>query len=73
MNEDYFLKTKFKPFEIFEFHHKGNVVDCILLCVDFDQRLMKLIPIPNSYLIEQDFWCRCEYLERPRPQPKLLK
>jgi hypothetical protein len=72
MTEDKFLKTRFKGFQIITYHNErdlnidgqpGQIMECMILAVDFDERLLKIMPIPNDVYEEKEFWCRCEHCE----------
>jgi len=74
MTEQEFLKKRFKSFERINCKNsRDTVVECMLIGVDFEQRLFKLEPFPNDYYEEKSFWARCDYCERPRPKLKLAK
>lgn len=74
MTEQEFLKKRFKPFEQIDCKNsKDKVVECMLLAVDFEQRLFHLSPFPNDYYEEKSFWARCDYCNRPRPKLKVVK
>lgn len=82
MSEQEFLKKAFRPFAPIDYYSKkvknidgqfGATVECLLLAVDFDERLLQLIPIINSYYNEESFWARCEHCEFSRPKLKLQK
>lgn len=81
MTEDRFLKTRFKPFSFIDYKSErvknidggfGAIVECLLLAVDFDERLLKLQPVPDSYYEEEIFWARCEHCEVSRPKLKII-
>lgn len=71
MTENQFIKYSFKHSEIIEFTqpeipgYKSNKVDCLLLGVDFEQKLFKLLPI-NSEDADDFFWSRIEYCHKPK-------
>lgn len=80
MSEEEFLKKKWKPFQLIDFKSEriknidggyGAIVPCILLAIDFDERLLKIIPIPEGYYEEKEFWSRCEHCEIPKPPVKM--
>lgn len=74
MEEDEFKKKRFTSHELIEYYPKGFDdfgVPCMLLSVDFEQCLFKLIPIPEGYYEEIPFWCRVEYCKRPSPKAEM--
>lgn len=74
MTEQEFLKKRFKPFEIIEYgNERTKMVSCILLGVNFEERLFHLSPIPEDYYEKDSFWVRCENCQRPRPKLKVVK
>ncbi len=82
MSEQEFLKKSFKPFSLVLYtndrlknidNEYGATIECFLLAVDFDERLFKLIPLPQSWYDEKEFWARCEHCEISRPKLKILK
>jgi len=50
---------------------RDTVIQCMLLAVDFDERIFKLMPFPNDHAEEEPFWARCEHVKRPRPKPHI--
>ncbi len=63
-----FKKKRFTGYEEIECYPNGfdnYCVACMLLAVDFEQELFKLIPIPDGFYEEIPFWCRAEYCKRP--------
>ncbi len=79
MSEQEFRKKRFRPFEHMQYISPrvknidgldGSIVDCILLGMDCDNSLFKLIPMTDGVYEEKEFWARCEYVDRPRPKPK---
>jgi len=79
MTEQEFLKKRFKPFEIIEYQHSyvneknEIIIDCILIGVNFEERLFHLAPIPKDYYEKESFWVRCEHCQRPIPKLKVVK
>lgn len=73
MNEDVFLKRSFKPFMAIDLIHESEVIECILIKIDFDERLLKLRILPNNIIHEDDIWVRCEHCEFSRPKLKQVK
>ena len=81
MTEQEFLKKRFKPFSLIDYKNqdyenidgqKGVEWDGILLAIDFEERLLKIVPIPNDFYEEKEVWVRCENCEISRPKPKKL-
>jgi len=82
MTEKEFVKKRFRAFEVMEFANdrmknidggNGVVAECMLLAVDFDLRMFKLVPFENVGYEEKEFWVHCQFVNRPRPKPKLAQ
>ena len=74
MTEDEFLKKRFKPFEIMIYKSEHlEEVECILLGIDFEERLFRLIPISEGHFEEDEFWANCDHCKRPFHKLKTLE
>lgn len=73
MTEKEFLKKRWVSYELIEYHGRHGVIDCILLAVDFDERLFKLDPIDKELYEDKSFWCRVDNYKRPNPKLKKVK
>lgn len=80
MTDTEFDKKRFTALETILFSLKcGEVSDeemscCLLIGIDFEQRLFKLRMIASEYYEEeQEFWERCEYCKRPAPRLKAVQ
>ncbi len=84
MSEDEFLKKSWKSFMEVEYvNPRGRNIDggegllhpCMVIAVDFNERLLLLEPFPNDlYKLNEDvsFWVRCENVQMPKPKLKAL-
>lgn len=81
MTPEDFLKKKWKPYQEIDFKSSriqnidgqlGAIIPCMLLAVDFDEQLLKIIPFPGGYYEEKEFWARCEHCEISRPKLKVV-
>ena len=82
MTESKFLEKKFVAFEQIDYHssrsfnidgERGAIIPCILLAIDYDERLLKLVPVPDGVYEEKPFWVRCDNCEISRPKLKAVK
>lgn len=83
MTEEEFVKKKFSAYQEINFEGRrvtnidggiGAIIPCMVLAVDFDERLLKIIPYPDGdYEAKEGFWVRCEHIEIPKPRLKVTK
>ena len=74
MERDKFIKMKFKAFMAIDFFNKrdNNIVECILLAVDFEQELFTLEAVDKETYYSKPFDVRREYCELPKPKLKIV-
>lgn len=74
MELDYFAKIKWRHSEEIEFKSPITdiIIPCMLLVVDFEQELFKLIPFDTENYENESFWTRIEYCERPKRKLKIV-
>ncbi len=76
MTKEEFSKKRFIGFEEIIYTSPENhlmnrfIVSCMLIGIDFEQDLLKLIPFKNEDYEEEPFWVRIEYCEKA---PRKLK
>lgn len=79
MDEDKFIKKRWKGYEEVEYHNErqknvdggfGIILPCMVVSVDFDERLLKLQPFPNELYEDKDFWAHCSHIELPKKEEK---
>ena len=76
MTKEEFGKKRFQSFEEIIYTSPESplmnsfTVSCMLVGIDFEQDLLKLIPFPNEKYEEDPFWVRIEYCEKA---PRKLK
>jgi len=46
---------------------------CMLMAVDFDNDVVKLLPFPNSYYEEKEFWVSIDYFDLPKKRLRVSK
>jgi hypothetical protein len=73
MTEETFLKRSYKPFQAMDYIYRGRTISCMVLAVDFDERLLKLQSFPINGVEETEFWARCEHCELPLRGMKIVK
>lgn len=79
MTLEEFEKKRFTGYEIIECYPKGLeerdwMVECMLLAVDFEQKLFRLQPFGDNPIYEEKpFWARVEYCKRPSPKLRVSK
>lgn len=76
MTLEEFEKKRFIGYEEIECYPKSfddYCIPCMLLAVDFEQKLFRLLPIDTEMYEDKPFWARPEYCKRPNPRLKLLK
>jgi len=76
MDLKYFANKTWRHSEEIEYTHPTTkiIVSCMLLAVDFEQELFKLIPIDTEYYNDlQSFWVRVEYCEKIRRRLTIKK
>jgi len=66
MTKEKFLKYKFNSYMRINFSHRGTATECMLIGIDFDEGIMKLLPFSNDYLEEQEIYVSCEHCEVAR-------
>ena len=76
MTKEEFAKKRFIGFEEIIYtspenpHMRRFTVSCMLVGIDFEQELLRLMPFPNEKYEEDPFWVRIEYCEKA---PRRLK
>lgn len=76
MTKDEFVKKRFQHSEEIIYNrpesrlYKTIIISCMLVAIDFEQDLLKLIPFPSEKYEEDPFWVRIEYCEKA---PRKLK
>lgn len=78
-----FVKRKFGAYQEINFESKrilnkdgemGAIIPCMVLAVDFDERLLKIMSYPDGdYEAKEGFWVRCEHIHIPKPKLKVTK
>ena len=80
MTEEKFLRSSFKSYQILTYQNDrernrdgelGVILECMLLAVDFDNKVFKIIPIPNQVYEENEFWTSYENCEIFKEKPEL--
>ena len=78
MTKQEFGKKRFISFEEIIYTSPENplmkrfTVSCMLVGIDFEQDLLKLIPFPSEKYEEDSFWVRIEYCEKALKKLKVL-
>jgi hypothetical protein len=73
MTEDVFLKHSYRPYQIMNFIHNEKIIECMVISIDFDERLFKLQSIETYEITGAEFWVRCEHCELPRKKLHIKK
>lgn len=74
MKRDEFIKKRWIGFEqILCTLRNGQIIDCMLLCVDFENETMKLVAFQDSDYEPLPFWAHISYLKRPAPKLKIKR
>lgn len=82
MTEQEFSEKQFKAFDAIDYHssrsfnidgERGAIIPCILLAIDFEEMLFKLVPIPDGVYEEKPFWVRIENCKMARHKLKAIK
>jgi len=47
-------------------------IECMLLACDFDNDVMKIQPIPDSYFEEKEFWVSIDWVDLPKRKMKIV-
>ena len=73
-----FSKMKFRHSEEIIHNPPGEsfkdvFISCMLLAVDFEQGLFKLIPFDTDKYLNEPFYVIVEYCNRPTPKLKIKK
>ncbi len=72
MKRDEFIKKRWVGFERIEcILRTDEVIECTLLCVDFENEVMKLQAFQDSDYEPLPFWAHINYLKRPAPRLKI--
>lgn len=77
MTEEVFLKSKFTPYMAIDhiYSRRGvglEKVECMLISIDFEERLLKLVPFDLETYENNEFWVRCEHVGNIHDNPELL-
>ena len=66
MTQEEFAKKRWQHSEKMLYVRPGcNPIECMLLGVDFENDLMRLVPFDTERYEEAPFWTRVEYCRRP--------
>lgn len=81
MTEQQFISRKWKSFQEVIYANKrmrnidegsGVEIPCLIVAIDFDDQLIKILPAKNDYYNDVDpFWVRYEDIEIPKPKLKI--
>lgn len=73
MTEKEFTTKRFRHSELLIFNN-GHLppVECLLTGIDFEKKLIQLIPIDFNYEPEE-FWSKIDYVYFPLPKLKIAK
>lgn len=68
MTEDQFHKTNFKSYKAIDYtisrlNHGIKKISCMLLAVDFENRLLKLVPFDADEYRNEEFWAHADHCE----------
>jgi hypothetical protein len=73
MTEKEFFKRSYRPYQIMNYIHGNNIIECMIIAVDFDERLFKLKNFRSMFWNETEFWVRCEHCQLPERKLKIVK
>ena len=78
MTRDRFVSLRFKGFMELEYVRKRDMygyeyLPVMLLAVDWDNDIVKVIPFPESWAEEKEFWTSIEHVELPSKRMKVVK
>lgn len=75
MTLDQFQKRSFKAYQAINFVNPktGNIVECMLIGINYDAGVMFMRPIPISEYEPLDLPVSYQYAELPTPQLKVSK
>jgi hypothetical protein len=73
MTLDEFRSKKWQHSEPIDFIYNDKIIECILLAIDFEQELFKIVAIDKDVWHDIPFWVRVEYCRRPFAKLKVKK
>lgn len=72
MDEDRFRKVCFKAGMPIEYRQRGGVILCTLCAVDFDNEVVRLLPIDTDEWEPDEFWTSIKFIDLPRKETMKL-
>lgn len=78
MTRERFLSLRFRPFMELDFItkrgvHEETFIPVMLLAIDWDNDVLKVVPFPRTNLEEIEFWTSIDHIESPKPKLKITK
>lgn len=73
MTFNQFTTYTYRHSEVIVFHEKHPEVDveCMLLAVDFDRELFRLVSIDTELYEDESFWISYTHCDKPARKPKM--
>lgn len=74
MTQEQFAKYSYRHSEIMVFHqqHPEADIEMMLLGVDFDNGVFKLIPVDTGYYEEEPVWVNFLHVDKPKRKLKAI-
>lgn len=73
MTDNQFRTYSFRHSEEIIFHsmHPNEDIACMLIAVDFEREMFKLVPLDQELYEDYEFWIHHKFCDKPHRKPKM--
>lgn len=73
MTQNQFVNYHYRHSEVMLWHvkHPDHDVECMLIGVDFEGELFRLVPLDQSWYEDIEYWVHYKFVDKLRRKPKM--